>query len=158
MANFAMLPPEINSLLLFAGAGSAPMLDAAAALGELAWEIRMATSPFSSLTWELADQSEQGAASAAMLIAAAPYAEFLNAASADAAGVSGFRNTPGEGSLNCGASSGFFNTGAGSSGLSSLGRLVVQSAESVVAVQLPGSGLQPGLNQTPAGLRVEART
>ncbi|WP_415823751.1 PPE domain-containing protein, partial [Mycobacterium basiliense] len=31
--NFAMLPPEINSLRMFSGAGSAPMLGAAAAWG-----------------------------------------------------------------------------------------------------------------------------
>ncbi|WP_459758247.1 PPE domain-containing protein, partial [Mycobacterium riyadhense] len=29
--NYSVLPPEINSLRMFAGAGSGPMLDAAAA-------------------------------------------------------------------------------------------------------------------------------
>src|SRR3954463_12307284 len=31
VVNFSVLPPEINSLLMFSGAGSGPMLDAAAA-------------------------------------------------------------------------------------------------------------------------------
>ncbi|ORB29914.1 PPE domain-containing protein, partial [Mycobacterium persicum] len=33
--NFAVLPPEINSLRMFGGAGSAPMLAAASAFGSV---------------------------------------------------------------------------------------------------------------------------
>jgi PPE-repeat protein len=72
MANFVVLAPEINSLLMFAGAGSAPMLDAAAAWDGLAAELGSAVSSFSSVTSGLADQAWQGAASAAMTAAAAP--------------------------------------------------------------------------------------
>ncbi len=46
MANFAVLPPEINSLLMFSGVGSAPMLDAAAAWQGLAAELGSASSSF----------------------------------------------------------------------------------------------------------------
>lgn len=36
LPNFAVLPPEVNSARVFAGAGSAPMLAAAAAWDDLA--------------------------------------------------------------------------------------------------------------------------
>src|SRR5262245_51067475 len=84
--NFSVLAPEINSLLMFTGAGSAPMLDAAAAWDGLASELGSAASSFSSVTSGLSGQAWQGAASAAMAAAAAPYAGFLSAASAQAAG------------------------------------------------------------------------
>lgn len=38
LPNFAVLPPEVNSARVFAGAGSAPMLAAAAAWDDLASE------------------------------------------------------------------------------------------------------------------------
>ncbi|OOK67326.1 PPE family protein [Mycobacterium kansasii] len=71
MANFVMLPPEINSLRMFTGAGSTPMLDAAAAWTGLASELGTAASSFSGVTSGLALESWQGAASAAMTAAAA---------------------------------------------------------------------------------------
>lgn len=39
MAHFSVLPPEINSLRMYLGAGSAPMLQAAAAWDGLAAEL-----------------------------------------------------------------------------------------------------------------------
>jgi hypothetical protein len=36
LANFSVLPPEINSLLMFSGAGSGPMLEAATHLQHVA--------------------------------------------------------------------------------------------------------------------------
>src|SRR5262245_26574945 len=86
MVNFPMLPPEINSLLMFGGAGSASMLEAAAAWEGLADELGVAASSFASVTSGLAGQAWQGPASAAMAAAAAPYAGWLSAASARAAG------------------------------------------------------------------------
>lgn len=47
MAHFSVLPPEINSLRMYLGAGSAPMLQAAAWDG-LAAELGTAASSFSS--------------------------------------------------------------------------------------------------------------
>ena len=64
MVNFAMLAPEINSLRLYLGAGSAPMLDAAAAWEGLASELGSAATSFSSVTSGLTGQAWQGAASA----------------------------------------------------------------------------------------------
>ncbi len=80
MANFAVLPPEINSLRMYLGAGSAPMLQAAAAWDGLAAELGSAASSFSSVTSGLTGQAWQGPAAAAMTAAAAPYAGFLSAA------------------------------------------------------------------------------
>lgn len=40
MTSFAMLPPEVNSLRMFTGAGSAPMLNAATAWDSMASEDR----------------------------------------------------------------------------------------------------------------------
>src|SRR5262245_21973495 len=82
--NFSVLPPEINSLRMFTGAGSAPMLQAAAAWDGLAAELGSAAASFSSVTSGLTAQSWQGAAATAMQAAAAPYASYLSAASTQA--------------------------------------------------------------------------
>jgi PPE-repeat protein len=85
--SFPILPPEINSALMHAGAGSGPMLDAAAAWTGLASELRAASSSFSSLTSGLASQTWQGPAAAAMARAAAPYAAWLTAAASQSEAV-----------------------------------------------------------------------
>ncbi|CFI50716.1 PPE family protein [Mycobacterium tuberculosis] len=84
--NYAVLPPELNSLRMFTGAGSAPMLAAAVAWDGLAAELGSAASSFGSVTSDLASQAWQGPAAAAMAAAAAPYAGWLSAAAARAAG------------------------------------------------------------------------
>ncbi|GAB3026256.1 PPE family protein [Mycobacterium bourgelatii] len=84
--NFLVLPPEITSALMLSGAGSAPMLEAAAAWNTLAEELDAAASSFSSLTSALAADAWQGPASQAMLAAAAPYTGWLSTAAAQAAG------------------------------------------------------------------------
>lgn len=63
MAHFSVLPPEINSLRMYLGAGSAPMLQAAAAWDGLAAELGTAASSFSSVTTGLTGQAWQGPAS-----------------------------------------------------------------------------------------------
>ena len=75
--SFLMLPPEVNSALMFSGAGSTPMLTAASAWEGLASELNSAASSFSSVTSNLASQAWQGPASTAMAAAAAPYAGWL---------------------------------------------------------------------------------
>ena len=82
--NFSVLPPEINSALMFAGAGSGPMLEAAAAWDGLASELDAAAQSFSSVTSALTAQGWQGPASQAMAAAAAPYAGWLSVASGHA--------------------------------------------------------------------------
>ncbi|WP_443987463.1 PPE family protein, partial [Mycobacterium marinum] len=86
--NFSVLPPEINSLRIFAGTGSGPMLAAAAAWDGLADELSTAAAAFSSVTSGLTGGSWQSPAAAAMAAAAAPYAGWLGLAAARAGDVS----------------------------------------------------------------------
>src|SRR6202008_2494098 len=76
---FVLLPPETTSALLHTGAGSGPMLAAAAAWDGLASELGSAAQSFSSVTSGLAGDAWQGAASAAMLSTAAQYSGVLRA-------------------------------------------------------------------------------
>jgi PPE-repeat protein len=82
--SFLVLPPEINSMLMYTGAGSSPMLAAAAAWDGLAAELGSAAQSFSSVTSGLAAQAWQGPASTAMLSTAARYAGALSAAATQA--------------------------------------------------------------------------
>src|SRR5206468_9376027 len=66
MLDFAQLPPEINSGLMYSGAGAAPMLAAAAAWEGLATELRTTASSFRSLVTGLTDGPWQGPAAASM--------------------------------------------------------------------------------------------
>lgn len=86
--SFFTLPPEINSLRMFLGAGSGPMLAAAAAWEGLADELAAAAQSFQSVTAGLAGQAWQGPAAQAMAAAAAPYAGWLAAAATQSAGAS----------------------------------------------------------------------
>jgi PPE-repeat protein len=82
--HFARLPPEINSALIFAGPGAAPLLAAAKAWNGLAEDLASSASSFFSVTSDLANGSWQGASSAAMMGAATRYVNWLNAAAAQA--------------------------------------------------------------------------
>ncbi|HTY34299.1 PPE domain-containing protein [Mycobacterium sp.] len=70
--NFSVLPPEINSIRVFAGAGSAPTFEVAPACVGLADETASAAISFSSFASRLAGASWQSAASRAMTAAARP--------------------------------------------------------------------------------------
>ncbi|BBZ52399.1 PecA family PE domain-processing aspartic protease [Mycobacterium heidelbergense] len=82
--SFLTSPPEIISSLLFSGAGSAPMLAAAASWDGLATELGTAAQSFSSVTSGLTGQAWQGPASAAMTQTAARYAGYLTEAATQA--------------------------------------------------------------------------
>lgn len=82
--SFLTSPPEIISALLHAGAGPEPMLAASAAWDGLATELGSAAQSFSSITAGLAGDAWQGAASTAMLSAAAQYTGVLSTAAAQA--------------------------------------------------------------------------
>ncbi|WP_162877650.1 PPE family protein [Mycobacterium persicum] len=81
---YLILPPEVNSARLFAGAGSAPMLFAATAWDGVARELALAAAGFESLISALANEAWQGRAAASMLVAATPYAGWLRAAATGA--------------------------------------------------------------------------
>ncbi|OBG28876.1 PPE family protein [Mycobacterium sp. 852002-51057_SCH5723018] len=82
--HFAWLPPEINSALIFAGPGAAPLLAAAAAWDGLAEDLASSASTFFSVTSDLANGSWQGASAAAMMAVATQYVSWLSAAAAQA--------------------------------------------------------------------------
>ncbi|MDT5139503.1 MAG: hypothetical protein QOD58_3765 [Mycobacterium sp.] len=81
--DFAQLPPEINSALMYAGPGSGPMLAAAAAWEALAGELQSTSSSWLTVLTGLTDGPWQGPSSAAMAGAVAPQIAWLsNAAEA----------------------------------------------------------------------------
>jgi PPE-repeat protein len=84
--NFCVLPPEVTSAQMYTGAGSGPMLAAAASWDGLGSELGAAAESFSSVTSGLTGGAWQGAASQAMSNVAAQYAQWLSTASADAGG------------------------------------------------------------------------
>jgi PPE-repeat protein len=86
--HFAWLPPEINSALIFAGPGAAPLLAAAAAWDGLAEDLASSASSFFSVTSDLTNGSWQGASAAAMMAVATQYVSWLSAAAAQAEMVS----------------------------------------------------------------------
>ncbi len=75
--DYAAIPPEINSGLIYAGPGSGPMLAAAAAWDELAAMLYATASSYGSLISDVAS-SWQGPASASMSAAATPYVSWLS--------------------------------------------------------------------------------
>jgi PPE-repeat protein len=77
---YPCLPPEVNSALMQAGAGSGPMLAASSAWSGLAGELRAAANSFDAVTSNLSGGTWQGPAAAAMAVAAAPYTAWLSAA------------------------------------------------------------------------------
>ncbi|KBZ58236.1 PPE family protein [Mycobacterium colombiense] len=77
MLDFAQLPPEINSALMYSGPGSAPLRAAATAWDGLATELDSAASAYGSVIAGLTDGPWQGPAASAMLTAAVPQVAWL---------------------------------------------------------------------------------
>ncbi|OBF61038.1 hypothetical protein A5753_19475 [Mycobacterium sp. 852002-51971_SCH5477799-a] len=77
MLDFAQLPPEINSALMYAGPGSGPLLAAAAAWDGLATELHSAAAAYGVVIAGLTDGPWQGPAASAMLTAVAPQVAWL---------------------------------------------------------------------------------
>ncbi|WP_156764646.1 PPE family protein [Mycobacterium sp. 1081908.1] len=86
MSDFSLLPPEINSARMYAGAGAGPLFVAATAWDGLAADLRSSASSFDSVVSALIGGPWRGSASAAMAAAAAPYVSWLAAAAAQAEG------------------------------------------------------------------------
>jgi PPE-repeat protein len=90
--DFGMLPPEVNSGLMYAGPGAGPMMAAAAAWSSLGAELNMAASAFTSVITELSSGPWLGPSAIAMVSAAMPYATWLSTtgALAEETGTEGF--------------------------------------------------------------------
>jgi PPE-repeat protein len=81
---FTFFPPEINSALMFAGAGSGPLFGAASAWDGLASDLSGAASSFDSVVTGLTNGPWAGPASLSMVAAATPYVGWLSAAAGQA--------------------------------------------------------------------------
>jgi PPE-repeat protein len=81
---FSFFPPEINSALMFAGAGSGPLFGAASAWDGLASDLSGAASSFDSVITGLTNGPWSGPASLSMVAAATPYVGWLSAAAGQA--------------------------------------------------------------------------
>ncbi len=75
--DFALLPPEINSALMYAGPGAGPMLAAAAAWDALSADLYATASSYQSVIATLTAGPWIGPAAAAMSAAATPYVAWL---------------------------------------------------------------------------------
>nr|WP_118914714.1 PPE family protein [Mycobacterium shigaense] len=84
LMSFGMLPPEVNSARMYTGAGSGPLLTAAASWQALGTELHSAAMSYSWLISELRSTGWRGSASAKMAAAVAPYITWLNVAAAQA--------------------------------------------------------------------------
>ncbi|SOX54106.1 PPE family protein [Mycobacterium ahvazicum] len=84
MLDFGALPPEINSGRMYVGAGSGPMLVAAAAWDELAAELFSTAALYGSTIQSLSVGPWTGPSSIAMAAAAAPYVQWMSTTGAQA--------------------------------------------------------------------------
>ncbi len=76
MLDFAALPPEVNSGLMYTGPGSGPMLTAAAAWDDLAADLYLTASSYGLVISDLTS-GWLGPSSVAMAAAAAPYVSWM---------------------------------------------------------------------------------
>ena len=87
--DFSLMPPEVNSTLIYSGAGSSSLLVAAKAWENLSQDLQASAMSFGSVLAELATGPWAGPAAEAMSAAAAPYVSWLSSASAQAAASAG---------------------------------------------------------------------
>jgi PPE-repeat protein len=87
--DYATLPPEVTSALMYAGPGSGPMIAAAASWDRLANELFSATTHYMSAIASLTGGPWRGTASDSMGAAAAPYVAWMNATATQAARAAG---------------------------------------------------------------------
>ena len=79
--DFAARPPEVNSALMYAGAGAGPLMAASSAFNTLSSELSTNAAAYQSVISQLAGSEWQGPSSQAMAAAAAPYIGWLNTTS-----------------------------------------------------------------------------
>jgi PPE-repeat protein len=83
--SFSLFPPEINSALMFSGAGSGPLMAASTAWNELAADLESTATQYQTLVTNLVTGSWLGPSSAQMASATAPYIAWLQGTAASAA-------------------------------------------------------------------------
>jgi PPE-repeat protein len=79
--DFAARPPEINSALMYSGAGAGPMMAAASAFSSLGAELSSNAASYEAVISQLSGSTWLGPSSALMAAAAQPYIAWLNTTS-----------------------------------------------------------------------------
>ncbi|MGV0696814.1 PPE family protein, SVP subgroup [Mycolicibacter sinensis] len=82
--DFAALPPEVNSGLMYAGAGPGSMLSAATAWDGLATELHLAATAYESVVTDLTSGPWLGPSAVAMAASITPFVSWLNMTSVQA--------------------------------------------------------------------------
>ena len=80
--DFAARPPELNSGLIYSGAGAGPLMAASSAFNNLSSELSSNAASYESVISQLTDSEWTGPSSEAMSAAAQPYIEWLETTSA----------------------------------------------------------------------------
>jgi PPE-repeat protein len=83
--SFMIFPPEINSSLMYSGAGSGPLMAAATAWGELAADLESTAASYQTVLGQLTGATWLGPTSARMAAATAPYVDWLATTAGQAA-------------------------------------------------------------------------
>jgi PPE-repeat protein len=83
--SFMIFPPEINSTLMYSGAGSGPLMAAASAWSELAADLESTAAAYQSVLAQLTGSTWLGPSSARMAAATAPYVDWLATTAGQAA-------------------------------------------------------------------------
>jgi PPE-repeat protein len=83
--SFIIFPPEINSTLMYSGAGSGPLMAAASAWSELAADLESTAAAYQSVLAQLTGSTWLGPSSARMAAATAPYVDWLATTAGQAA-------------------------------------------------------------------------
>jgi PPE-repeat protein len=83
--SFMMFPPEINSGLMYSGAGSAPLMAAASAWDELAADLEATAASYQTVIGQLTGSTWLGPTSARMAAATAPFVDWLAGTAGQAA-------------------------------------------------------------------------
>jgi PPE-repeat protein len=83
--SFMFFPPEINSGLMYSGAGSGPLMAAASAWGELAADLEATATSYQTVLAQLTGTTWLGPTSARVAAATAPFVEWLQGSSVQAA-------------------------------------------------------------------------
>jgi len=83
--SFMMFPPEVNSALMYSGAGSGPLMAAASAWDALAADLETTATSYQAVVQQLTGGSWLGPSAARMASATAPYIAWLQGSSIQAA-------------------------------------------------------------------------
>ena len=79
--DFASRPPEVNSALIYSGAGAGPLMNASSAFNNLSAELSSNAASYESVISQLTGSEWQGPSSQAMAASAQPYIGWLNTTS-----------------------------------------------------------------------------